>query len=357
MWGSVKSYHSQMSIANDPNDVDDLCATVPTEWAGERLDAAIARLFPQYSRSRLSSWLKAGYIDVNGEPPRPGKSKVIGAESVRLVLPADVLRRTFEESFAEGELAIDAEAVPLAVVHKDTAVFVLNKQSDLVMHPAPGNRHGTVMNGLLYLDPGLSLVPRAGVVHRLDKDTTGLCVVARTLESHTHLVRQLQDRSVSRIYHALVAGVPPQTDTVDEPIARHPKHRQRMAVIGNGKRAVTHYTVLERYPGCALVQVRLETGRTHQIRVHMTHLGFPLVGDPVYQHGRALQRLPEEVRDITDRFKRQALHARTLGFVHPDTEEPVRYEAPLPEDMAQLVAKLRALVDGADDSDRVSYAD
>lgn len=345
-----------MSIANDASDSDDLCATVPIEWAGERLDAAIARLFPQFSRSRLSTWLKAGYIDVSGES-RAGKSKVIGGEVVRLTLPADVLRTTFEESMAAGELAIDAEEVPLDVVHQDEAVFVLNKRADLVMHPAPGNRHGTVMNGLLYMDSGLSSVPRAGVVHRLDKDTTGLCVVARSLESHTHLVRQLQDRSVSRIYYAVVAGEPPQTDTVDEPIARHPKHRQRMAVIGNGKRAVTHFTVLERYPGCALVQVKLETGRTHQIRVHMTHLGFPLVGDPVYQHGRALQRLPEEVRDITDRFKRQALHAQSLGFIHPLTNDRVNFEAPLPEDMAQLVLKLRALVDGDDGGDRVSYAD
>ncbi len=343
-----------MSIANDPAKPDDLCATIPIDWAGERLDAAIAKLFPQYSRSRLSSWLKKGFIAVNGEQ-KPGKSRVMGAERVVLELPEDVLRSTFEESLAEGELSIEAEDVPLELIHQDTSVLVLNKQADLVMHPAPGNRHGTVMNGLLHLDAGLAGVPRAGVVHRLDKDTTGLCVVARSLEAHTHLVRQLQARSVSRIYYAVVAGEPPQEDTVDEPIGRHPKNRQRMAVVGNGKRAVTHFSVLERYPGCALVRVQLETGRTHQIRVHMTHLGFPLIGDGVYQHGRALQRLPEPVRDITDRFKRQALHAKELGFNHPETDDPVRFEAALPQDMHQLVSQLQALVDGPDDSDRVSY--
>lgn len=344
-----------MSIANDRAETDDLCATIPVEWAGIRLDAAIAKLFPTYSRSRLSAWLKSGYIEVNGGQ-KPGKSKVLGAEVVRLALPAEVLRSTFEESLAAGELAIEAENVPLTLIHQDEAVIVLNKSADLVMHPAPGNRHGTVMNGLLHLDPGLGSVPRAGVVHRLDKDTTGLCVVARTLESHTHLVRQLQERTVSRIYYAVVAGEPPQTDTIDEPIGRHPKNRQRMAVIGNGKRAVTHFSVLERYPGCALVRVQLETGRTHQIRVHMTHLGFPLVGDTVYQHGRALQRLPEPVRDITDRFKRQALHAQELGFVHPTTEEAVNFTAELPDDFQGLVSQLQALVDGPDDGARVSYA-
>lgn len=344
-----------MSIANDPAESDDLCATIPVEWAGQRLDASVARLFPSYSRSRLSAWLKAGYIEVNGAQ-KPGKSRVIGAEVVRLALPADVLQKSFEESLSEGELAIEAEAVPLAVVHQDDAVIVLNKSADLVMHPAPGNRHGTVMNGLLHLDPGLGSVPRAGVVHRLDKDTTGLCVVARTLESHTQLVRQLQARTVSRIYYAVVAGEPPQSEIIDEPIGRHPKHRQRMAVVGNGKRAVTHFSVLERYPGCALVRVQLETGRTHQIRVHMTHLGFPLIGDTVYQHGRALQRLPEPVRDITDRFKRQALHAQELGFIHPQSNEAVNFQCDTPADMQALISQLQALVDGPDDGTRVSYA-
>ena len=344
-----------MSIANDPADSDDLCATIPIEWAGQRLDAAIAQLFPTYSRSRLSTWLKAGYIAVNGAQ-KPGKSKVVGAEVVVLNLPAEVLRSTFEESLAEGELAIEAEDVPLSVIHQDEAVIVLDKRADLVMHPAPGNRHGTVMHGLLHLDAGLSSVPRAGVVHRLDKDTTGLCVVARTLESHTHLVRQLQARTVSRVYYAVVAGEPPQEETIDEPIGRHPKNRQRMAVVGNGKRAVTHFSVLERYPGCALVRVQLETGRTHQIRVHMTHLGFPLIGDTVYQHGRALQRLPEPVRDITDRFKRQALHAQELGFIHPGDENPVKFEAELPKDMQGLVLQLQELINGPDDDARVSYA-
>lgn len=343
-----------MSIANDPTNSDDLCATIPVEWAGQRLDASIAQLFPTYSRSRLSTWLKAGYIAVNGKQ-KPGKSRVMGAEEIRLNLPAEVLRSTFEESLAEGELAIEAEDVPLTVIHQDDAVMVLNKSANLVMHPAPGNRHGTVMHGLLHLDAGLRSVPRAGVVHRLDKDTTGLCVVARTLESHTHLVRQLQARTVSRIYYAVVAGEPPQTETIDEPIGRHPKNRQRMAVIGNGKRAVTHFSVLERYPGSALVRVQLETGRTHQIRVHMTHMGFPLIGDSVYQHGRALQRLPEPARDITDRFKRQALHAKELGFIHPGTEEPVNFEASMPDDMQALVTQLRTLVDGPDDGARVTY--
>lgn len=343
-----------MSIANDPQQPDDLCATVPDDWAGQRLDAALAHCFSQFSRSRLSSWLKSGYVQVNGQQ-KPGKSKVIGGERLQIALPSDVLRSTFEDSMAAGELAIDAEEVPLEIVHSDEACFVLNKQADLVMHPAPGNRHGTVMNGLLYIDPGLGSVPRAGVVHRLDKDTTGLCVIARTLEAHTHLVRQLQARTVSRVYYAVVAGDPPQEETVDEPIGRHPKNRQRMAVVPQGKRAVTHFSVLERFPGCALVRVKLETGRTHQIRVHMTHLGFPLIGDPVYQHGRTLQRLPEPVRDITDRFKRQALHAQSLGFLHPNTNELVNFQAELPNDMQQLVNQLQTLVDGSSSDDSVYY--
>ncbi len=344
-----------MSIANDSADPNDLCAIIPPDWAGQRLDAVLAQLFPQYSRSRLSTWLKAGYIEVNGVK-KPGKSKVMGQEQVNVVLPEGLLQKTLEESMAAGELIVEPEAVPLDVLHQDSAVFILNKRADLVMHPAPGNRHGTVMNGLLHRDEALAGVPRAGVVHRLDKDTTGLCVVARTLESHTHLVRQLQSRSVSRVYYAVVAGDPPQEDTIDEPIGRHPKNRQRMAVVGNGKRAITHFSVLQRYPSCALVRVQLETGRTHQIRVHMTHEGYPLIGDAVYQQGRALQRLPEPVRDITDRFQRQALHAGELGFIHPETNEPVRFECPMPEDMQRLVTQLSELVDGPDDDNtRISY--
>jgi len=347
---------ASMSIANDPPEPDDLSATVPPEWAGKRVDAAIAQLFSNYSRTRLSSWLKAGYVLVDGQS-KPGKAKVIGGEQVVLQLPAEVLRSTFEASM-EGEIQFEAEDIPLEVVHEDEAFFVLNKAADRVMHPAPGNRTGTVVNALLHKDPGLQAVPRAGVVHRLDKDTTGLCVVARTLEAHTHLVRQLQARTVSRIYYAVVAGDPPQSGTVDEPIGRHPKNRQRMAVIGNGKRAVSHFSVIERYPGCALVRVQLETGRTHQIRVHMTHLGFPLIGDTTYQHGRSLQRLPEPVRDITDRVTRQALHAGELGFVHPSDDTEVRFEAPMPEDMQKLVSQLSQLVDGSGDIDvRVSYVD
>jgi len=335
-----------MSIANDPAEPDDLCATVPVDWAGQRLDRAIAQLFPQYSRSRLSSWLKAGYLTVNNEL-RPGKARVVGAERIRLTLPAEVQRATFEESLAAVELSAEAEPVPLTVVYQDDSVLVLNKAADLVMHPAPGNRHGTVMNGLLHLDPGLAAVPRAGVVHRLDKDTTGLCVVARTLESHTALVKQLQARSVSRIYYTVVAGDPPQSGTIDEPIGRHPKDRKRMAVVGSGKPAVTHFSVVERYPGCALLRVQLETGRTHQIRVHLTHLGYPLFGDAVYQHGRSIQSLPEPVRDIAHRVPRQALHARELGFLHPATGIERRFEVELPDDMQQLIAQLSELVDGA----------
>jgi len=339
-----------MSIANEQTEPDDLSATVPADWAGKRLDAAVAHLFPRYSRSRLSVWLKAGYLTVNGES-RAGKAKVVGGETVRLILPPDILRTTFEESLDSGEFAVVAEAVPLDLLHEDPAFFILNKSADLVMHPAPGNRHGTVMNGLLHLDPGLTAVPRAGLVHRLDKDTSGLCVVARTLTAHTHLVRQLQARSVSRIYLALVAGDPPQVGTIDEPIGRHHKDRKRMAVVGSGKRAVTHYSVIQRFPGCALLRVQLETGRTHQIRVHLTHLGYPLIGDATYQHGRSIQRLPEPVRDITHQFKRQALHAHKLGFIHPVDNTPVDYSAELPHDMQQLVTDLSALVDGTADGD------
>jgi len=220
--------------------------------------------------------------------------------------------------------------MPIDILHTDEHFYIVNKRIALVMHPAPGNRTGTLMNGLLHLEPGLRHVPRAGIVHRLDKDTSGLCVVARTLKAHTHLVAQLQARQVSREYLAIVIGDVPDGGTIDEPIGRHPKDRKRMAVVSSGKQARTHFNVLERFDAAALVAVKLETGRTHQIRVHMTHLGFPLLGDPVYK-SRTGDRLLDKLgsKELSD-FDRQALHARSLGLSHPEDQRDCTYSAEPP---------------------------
>lgn len=319
---------------------------VEADWAGKRLDTVAALLFPGYSRGRLQRWLEGGYLTVNGKTGRK-KDKVVGGELLVLELPADLLAETMANLSGNPLSSVVAEAIDLPIVFEDDHIMVINKPAGLVMHPAPGHRAGTLMNGLLNHDPQLYTVPRAGIVHRLDKQTSGLCVVAKTLESHTHLVRQLQARQMGRRYTAVVIGDVPLNGTVNAPIGRHPKDRQRMAVNEHGKEAITHYECEERYLGCARVSVKLETGRTHQIRVHMTHIGHALVGDPVY--GRRLAVLPRQVADVpvVAEFTRQALHAHRLELVHPETEEHVRFDAPIPDDMALLMAELRLVAEHA----------
>lgn len=306
-----------------------LVAMVADAHAGMRLDQVVAQLFGDYSRSRLSAWIKDGRITVDGEQRRP-RDKVWPGERVQLV--------------AEPEPQVECvpQDIPLDIRYEDQHVLVINKPADLVVHPAAGNPDGTVQNGLLFHAPELVNLPRAGIVHRLDKDTTGLMVVAKTEVAHKQLVAALQARDVHREYRALVVGELIAGGTINQPIGRHPTVRTRMAVHPSGKPAVTHYRVDEQFRGHTLLDVRLETGRTHQIRVHMAYIRHPIFGDPVY--GNRL-RLPggadQELVDAMRAFRRQALHAYRLGFHHPVTGEEMLFEAELPEDMAQLLELLR----------------
>ena len=306
-----------------------LIRTVPGEFAGQRLDQALARLFPEYSRSRLKSWLLDGALVVDGGSPRP-RDPVIGGETVTLRV--------------RPEVAVEAapEPMQLDVVHEDAALLVINKPAGLVVHPGAGNPAGTLLNGLLHHAPELEGLPRAGIVHRLDKDTSGLLLVARTLPAHTSLTRMLADREISRHYLAVCGGVLTGGGTIDEPIGRHRTDRTRMCVRDDGRPAVTHYTVVERFAAHTLVDIRLETGRTHQIRVHFAYRRHSLLGDPVYGGRLALPKGASDALVAALRgFRRQALHAAKLGFDHPDTGDAMAFEAPLPADFAALLEALR----------------
>ncbi|MDY1198881.1 23S rRNA pseudouridine(1911/1915/1917) synthase [Pseudomonas aeruginosa] len=311
------------------SDMIQRAAEVPFELGGQRLDQIAAQLFPEHSRSRLAGWIKDGRLTVDGAVLRPRDIVHSGAQ---LVLEA--------EQEAQGEWL--AQDIELEIVYEDEHILVIDKPAGLVVHPAAGHQNGTLLNALLYHVPDIANVPRAGIVHRLDKDTTGLMVVAKTLEAHTKLVAQLQARSVSRIYEAIVIGVITSGGTIDAPIGRHGVQRQKMAVVDAGKVAVSHYRVLERFRAHTHTRVKLETGRTHQIRVHMSHIGYPLVGDPVYG-GRfrippvASQTLVQTLRE----FPRQALHARFLELDHPATGVRMKWESPLPEDFLWLLSLLR----------------
>lgn len=299
------------------------------ELSGQRLDQVAVQLFPQFSRARLQEWIKTGQITLEGRAVKPN-TKVAGGEVIRLEV----------ELKNEGEW--QAEDLGLNIVYEDDDLLVIDKPADLVVHPAAGNEDGTLLNGLLHHLPQLQQIPRAGIVHRLDKDTTGLMVVAKTLEAQNHLVQQLQARTVSRQYVAVVIGAIPPHGQVDAPVGRDPFNRVKMAVVkSGGKEAITHFRRLARLGPFSLVRLKLETGRTHQIRVHMSHLGFPLVGDPLY--GRRLSRMvdvsPEVVEMVTS-FPRQALHAEQLSLIHPSTGETCSWKSPWPEDFAVLVEEL-----------------
>lgn len=315
-----------------------LALRVPAAMQGARLDQAAARLIPDYSRARLQQWIREGALTVDGLIRRP-RDKLAGGEELRV------------NAAPEPSGDWQPEAIPLAIVHEDDSLLVVDKPAGLVVHPAAGNLDGTLLNALLNHAPQLAILPRAGIVHRLDKDTTGLMVVAKTLSAHNFLVEQMQQRLIGREYEAVVQGVMTGGGTVDTSIGRHPRVRTRMAVLARGgKPAVTHYRVLERFGHHTHIRVRLETGRTHQIRVHMAHIGFPLVGDAVYA-GRlkiprgASPRLQESLRH----FGRQALHAVELALEHPETGIRMRWQAPLPEDLCQLLEVLSAEPDSARD--------
>jgi len=301
---------------------------VPAELGGYRLDQAMAKLFPEYSRSRLQSWIKNGELLVNGKQLR-SRDKLLGGEMVAVGAQLDVEERW------------EPEAIDLDIVYEDDDILVVNKPAGLVVHPAAGHYNGTLLNALLHHCPNAASIPRAGIVHRLDKDTTGLMVVAKTLEAQTELVSQLQERSMGREYEAVAHGVMTGGGTVDEPMGRHPKNRQKMSVFPMGKDAVTHYRVLHKFRGHTHIRLKLESGRTHQIRVHMTHINYPLVGDQLYG-GRFRQPkgITPELQDALRGFKRQALHAKKLELFHPRTGELISWEVPLPDDLEVL---LRAL--------------
>ena len=309
---------------------------LPLELAGRRLDQVLAQLLPQYSRTRIQRWIEVGAVLVNGLVPR-ARDVVTGGETAAV------------EARIEEQTGIAAEKLPLDIVHQDASVIVLNKAPGVVVHPGAGNREHTLQNALLAHDAKLRRVPRAGLVHRIDKDTSGLLVVARTLEAHTALVAALAAHEIEREYLAVCTGAMTGGGSIDEPIGRHRTLRTKMAVRPDGRAAVTHYRIEKRFRAHTLARVQLETGRTHQIRVHLAHIGYPIVGDPVYGGRR---RLPAgasaALREALEGFHRQALHAARLSFAHPKSGKPVSYDAPLPADLVGLLGALERDARAAD---------
>jgi len=305
------------------------------EYAGMRLDQVLAKLLPEYSRSRLQEWVAQEQVKVDGAAATI-KQKVWGGEIIEVMPQSN-----------PSEQPHLAEDIALNIVFEDDSILIINKPAGLVVHPGSGNWEGTLLNALLHHAPQLSEIPRAGIVHRLDKDTSGLLVVAKTLTAQTALVRQLQARTVHREYLALAYGEVERSGTVDAAMGRHPTQRTKMAIVEDGKPAVTHYSVAERFPatstgsgqGCTLLRCKLETGRTHQIRVHLASIRHPLVGDSTYIKGA--QKCAPQLRALLAAFPRQALHAAQLGLEHPETDEWMEWQAPLPNDMAQLLVRIR----------------
>lgn len=305
---------------------------IPADWAGKRADQALAGLLPSHSRSRLAAWMREGKVQLDGNPVRP-RDPVRGGEQFRVVAELE-----------DGD-SQHAEDIPLDIIYQDEHLLVINKPPGLVVHPGAGNRSGTLMNALLHHVPGLGALPRAGIVHRLDKLTSGLLVIAATLEAHTALVRAMAEREIQREYLAIVNGVLTAGGTVDQPMGRHRVDRKRMAVTESGRDAVTHYRVVEKFAAHTLVRAKLETGRTHQIRVHMQYLRHPLVGDKVYGGRPRLPRGASEVlRNALQTFPRQALHAEKLVFLHPVSSQQLEFQAAMPTDMRDLVDVLRSEV-------------
>lgn len=302
---------------------------IPDEFSGMRLDQALAQLFPDYSRGQLTKWIKAGFVTVDKQQFRP-RDSVLGGEHVLINAQIEAVDDTWI-----------AEDIKLDIVHEDEDILIINKEAGMVVHPGAGNHNGTLVNALLSHAPELEIIPRAGIVHRIDKGTTGLLMIAKTLQAHNSLVNQLQERTVEREYQAIAMGVMTAGGTVDQPMGRHPIERKRMAVTSSGKTAITHYRVVHRYRAHTHIRCKLETGRTHQIRVHMAHIRYPLFGDPVYG-GRL--RLPknstEEFRNALQGFRRQALHAGSLGFIHPGSGEAVSWQVEMPNDMLNILAAL-----------------
>lgn len=311
--------------------------TVEREHHSQRIDTVIAQLLPEYSRSQISTWIKTGAVTLNQKTCKP-KDKAQEGDLIAIFVDFTPQEVDFNQC--------EAEDIPLDVVFEDEEVIVINKPAGLVVHPGAGNRDHTLVNALLHHEPSLRHLPRAGIIHRLDKDTTGLLIIAKTLTAHTSLIRQMQAREIQRHYVALAQGHVIGGATIDTGFGRHPRNRLKMAVIGQGRQAITHYLVKKQYGDYTLLDVNLMTGRTHQIRVHLAHINHPVVGDPLYS-GR--MRLPinasDELRTLLQQFKRQALHACSIGFLHPKTAEELHFKAPLPDDFKRLLQELDAHYD------------
>lgn len=319
-----------------------LSAEVQPEQMGQRLDQTLAELFPEYSRSRLKTWIEADLVKLNDRITNIPREKVLGGERIEIIVEV------------EDETRFEAENIPLNIVYEDDDIIVINKPKDLVVHPGAGNPNGTVLNALLYHYPPIVEVPRAGIVHRLDKDTTGLMVVAKTIPAQTKLVRDLQKRKITREYEAVASGIMTKGGTVDQPMARHATKRTLMAVHPIGKPAVTHYRIMENYRNYTRLRLRLETGRTHQIRVHMEHIAHPLLGDQTYGgRPRPPKNASEDFMEVLRNFKRQALHAVMLRLAHPITGEMMEWYAPLPDDFVELLNALKA--DYLEHKDELDY--
>lgn len=306
--------------------------TVPREYHSQRIDTVLAQLLPEYSRSLISNWIKTGSITLNHKACKP-KDKALGGDLIEVNV-----------DFIETEINFnqcEPEAIPLKIAFEDEEVLVVNKPAGLVVHPGAGNKNHTLVNALLHHAPDLAHLPRAGIIHRLDKDTTGLLIVAKSLTAHTSLIRQMQAREIQRHYITLAQGHVISGGTIDTGFGRHPRNRLKMTVTGQGRQAITHYTINKQYKDFTLLDVHLMTGRTHQIRVHLAHINHPVVGDQLYG-GR--MRLPanasDQLRAVLQQFKRQALHACYLAFYHPVTEKEMAFEAPLPDDFKRLLDTL-----------------
>ncbi|WP_069473109.1 23S rRNA pseudouridine(1911/1915/1917) synthase RluD [Candidatus Marithrix sp. Canyon 246] len=308
-----------MCIRDSTHIVTKINITIPPEMAGYRLDKALAELCPSYSRGRLQQWIRDGYVLVNQTTSR-AKNKVQGGENIEIATQITT------------EVAWQAQKLPLNILYEDEDLLIINKAAGVVVHPGAGNPDKTLVNALLHHAPELEQIPRAGIIHRIDKDTSGLLVVARSLTAHADLVQKLQQRKFIRKYEAIVHGVMVAGSTIDAPIGRHPTQRVRMAVVENGKPAITHYRIIERYRNYTHISVKLETGRTHQIRVHMAYKRYPLLGDPVYG-GRRIHKFKN--------FNRQALHAASLGLDHPNSGEFMQWTAALPDDILKLLEELK----------------
>jgi len=325
----MAEHDSRPELQQDSDASGARTAQVPVEAAGRRFDAVLAELFPEFSRSRLAGWIKSGDVLLDGSTVRP-RDPVRGGERVEL--------RAVLETVSHDA----PEDIPLSILHEDAEVVVIDKPAGLVVHPGAGNPGGTLVNALLHHDPRLAALPRAGIVHRLDKDTSGVMVVARTLQAHTALVAQLSERDVHRQYLAIVVGALVSGGSVSAAIDRHPRDRIRMAVREDGRDATTHYRLRERFRAHTALECRLETGRTHQIRVHMQHLKHPIVGDPLYGGSLKLPKgASDELAAALRGFRRQALHAEMLEFAHPGSGEALRVSAPVPADMQALMRALR----------------